>query len=88
MENVEQTNFITLTRNNVDFQLQEEHDFDWLSQLGSVFCVFDQQDSGNISFGVEKDGQKYFVKYAGARPVEFTGNPKDAIGRKRQIIHT
>ena len=52
----------------------------------SVFCVFDQQDSGNISFGVEKDEQKYFVKYAGAKPIDFTGNPKDAIERLKKAV--
>ncbi|MDA2355722.1 serine/threonine protein kinase [Bacillus cereus] len=86
MKNVQQTNLITLTLNKVDFQLQAEHNFDWLKQLGSVFCVFDQQDSGNISFGVEKDEQKYFVKYAGAKPIDFSGNPKDAIKRLKNAV--
>ncbi|GAB6453693.1 MULTISPECIES: hypothetical protein [Bacillus] len=86
MKNVQQTNLITLKLNKVDFQLQEEHNFDWLKQLGSVFCVFDQQDSGNISFGVEKDEQKYFVKYAGAKPIDFSGNPKDAIKRLKNAV--
>ncbi|WP_100010534.1 protein kinase domain-containing protein [Lentibacillus sediminis] len=75
-----------MTLDKVDFQLQERHNFNWLKQLGSVFCVFDQQDSGNISFGVEKDGQKYFVKYAGAKPVDFTGNTQDAIGRLKKSV--
>lgn len=62
---------ITITLNKVQFQLQEEQDFNWLRQLGAVFCVFDQQDSGNISFGIEKDGHRYFVKYAGASHLSF-----------------
>lgn len=86
MGNVDKTNAITLTLNKVEFQLQEAHNFDWLKQLGSVFCVFDQQDSGNISFGIEKDDQKYFVKYAGAKPIDFSGNPKDAIDRLQQAV--
>ncbi|WP_117170152.1 serine/threonine protein kinase [Paraliobacillus sediminis] len=86
MENVDKTNAITLTLNKVEFQLQEKHNFDWLKQLGSVFCVFDQQDSGNISFGIEKNDQKYFVKYAGAKPIDFSGNPKDAIDRLEQAV--
>ena len=40
--------------NQITFQLKEHHNFDWLLKLGTVFAVFDQQDSGNISFGVEK----------------------------------
>lgn len=63
------------------FQLQEPHDFEWLRSLGNVFAVFDQQDSGNICFGIEKDGKKIFVKYAGARPLEFSGDPQDAVSR-------
>jgi len=72
---------------NVEFQLQEEQKFDWLMKIGNVFCVFDQQDSGNISFGVKKDDQRYFVKYAGAKPIDFSGNPKDAIERLKKAVH-
>ncbi|WP_373605249.1 MULTISPECIES: hypothetical protein [Bacillus] len=48
---------VTIHLDNVTFQLKEYQDFDWLVSLGKVFTVFDQQDSGNISFGIEKDGQ-------------------------------
>ncbi|MBX0358479.1 serine/threonine-protein kinase [Halobacillus sp. Nhm2S1] len=75
-----------MTIDKEDFQLQEEHNFEWLKQLGTVFCVFDQQDSGNISFGVEKDGRKYFVKYAGAKPIDFSGSPVDAIERLKEAV--
>ncbi|MDU0199482.1 serine/threonine protein kinase [Paenibacillus sp. MAH-36] len=64
---------------DVIFKLQEEHDFGWLASLGRVFQVFDQQDSGNISFGVEKNAEKLFVKYAGAKAITFSGDPQDAI---------
>ena len=37
-------------------------DFSFISQYGKVFKVFDDQDSGNICFGAEKDGERYFVK--------------------------
>ena len=37
-----------------------------LEACGRIFTRFDQQDSGNISFGVEIAGQRYFVKTAGA----------------------
>lgn len=70
----------------VTFQLQEQHDFEWLRSLGKVFSVFDQQDSGNICFGVEKEGKKKFVKYAGARPMEFSGNPQDAVSRLTDAV--
>lgn len=38
----------------------------WLESAGTVFACFDQQDSGNVSFGVEVGGHRYFVKTAGA----------------------
>ncbi|WP_042473379.1 protein kinase domain-containing protein [Bacillus ndiopicus] len=72
---------ITISIDKVSFQLQQEHNFWWLKKLGDVFCVFDEQDSGNISFGVEKNNKKFFVKYAGALPMDFTGTPKDAVDR-------
>lgn len=50
------------------------------------FCVFDQQDSGNIGFGLAKNNQKFFVKYAGAKPIDYFGNPEDAIARLLKAI--
>jgi serine/threonine-protein kinase len=39
----------------------------YLSQVGAVFATFDAktQDSGNVSYGVEADGRRWFVKTAG-----------------------
>ncbi|GAF11121.1 pkinase [Bacillus sp. JCM 19046] len=68
----------------VTFELKEPHQFDWLTPMGEVFTVFDQQDSGNLSFGVERDGVKTFVKYAGAKPTEFTGKPEKAVAQLKQ----
>lgn len=88
MKNIQQENYVTITLDQVTFQLQEEHDFNWLKEIGTVFTVFDQQDSGNISFGVERDHQRFFIKYAGAKTAEFTGNPEDAIERLKEAIPT
>lgn len=71
---------------NVSFRLKEKHDFEWLQELGDVFCVFDEQDSGNISFGIEKDGMKRFVKYAGAKTLEYSGQPEDAVATLKRSI--
>jgi serine/threonine protein kinase, bacterial len=40
---------------------------DFLGRVGRVFAVFDSrtQDSGNVSFGVEAQGRRWFVKTAG-----------------------
>ena len=39
----------------------------YLPEIGTLFAVFDEQvqDSGNISYGVEIDDNRYFVKTAG-----------------------
>src|SRR5690554_4606360 len=39
----------------------------YLDSVGSVFAEFGArtQDSGNVSYGVEVDGERYFIKTAG-----------------------
>ncbi|UOQ86572.1 protein kinase domain-containing protein [Gracilibacillus salinarum] len=77
-----------ITLDKVSFDLKEIHNFDWLTAIGEVFAVFDEQDSGNICFGIEQDGVKRFVKYAGARTKEYSGLPEDAVTRLRDSIAT
>jgi serine/threonine-protein kinase len=52
----------------------------YLSQVGTIFAVFDArtQDSGNISYGIEAGGQRWFVKTAGdpADPAPFLPHPE------------
>ncbi|UPJ19064.1 serine/threonine protein kinase [Bacillus cereus] len=79
-------NSVEIQLNNVTFQLKEYHNFDWLIKLGTVFAVFDQQDSGNISFGIEKDGHKKFIKYAGAQTIAYEGTRRDAIERLKNSV--
>ncbi|BBI34230.1 serine/threonine protein kinase [Cohnella abietis] len=79
-------NSVTITLNDISFQLHKDKDFEWLKELGNVFCVFDQQDSGNISFGVQNGETKRFIKYAGAHPLAYLGDPKDAVTRLKQAI--
>jgi serine/threonine protein kinase, bacterial len=38
---------------------------DYLGSVGTIFARFDQQDSGNVSYGVAAGGARYFVKTAG-----------------------
>jgi serine/threonine protein kinase, bacterial len=37
----------------------------YLAGAGEIFARFDRQDSGNVSYGVEADGARLFVKTAG-----------------------
>ncbi|AEI43664.1 serine/threonine protein kinase [Paenibacillus mucilaginosus] len=76
---------VTHELDEVTFELQEAHDFGWLKELGQVFAVFDRQDSGNICFGVRSQGEKLFVKYAGARPVLFSGEAREAVTRLKEV---
>ncbi|HEK9098877.1 hypothetical protein KFD70_05120 [Bacillus pfraonensis] len=45
---------ITIHLDDAPFQLKEYQGFDWLVRLGRVVAVFDQRDSANIYFGIEK----------------------------------
>lgn len=65
----------------IEFRMGEPFDFGFLSKYGRVFRVFDDQDSGNICFGTEKDGERYFVKFAGARTARCPGEPIEAVER-------
>ncbi len=72
--------------NGIKFKMKEPYDFDFLSEYGKVFKVFDDQDSGNICFGTEKDGQKYFIKFAGAKTAEYNGELCDAVNRLKATV--
>ena len=51
-----------------------------------MFKVYDDRDSGNICFGTEKYGQRYFIKFAGAPTEQYNGNPADAIARLKATL--
>ena len=74
------------TIDNVTFRMKEEYDFSFLSRYGKVFRVFDDQDSGNICFGVSDGTRKLFIKFAGAKTAEYTGSPEDAAERLRSVV--
>jgi len=66
----------------VSFRLAAPFDFGFLHRYGTVFKVFDDQDSGNICFGVKaSDRRRYFVKYAGASPIQYRGTRDSSPGR-------
>ena len=50
----------------IHFELKEAFNFSFLRSYGRVFKVFDDQDSGNICFGMEREGERFFIKFAGA----------------------
>ena len=72
--------------NGIKFKMAKEFDFGFLVKYGRVFKVFDDQDSGNICFGIDGEDQKLFVKFAGAPTAEYTGTPADAIERLKSTL--
>lgn len=72
---------------DVSFELKDSSfNFDFLQDYGKVFTVFDKNDSGNISFGVENNKNRYFIKVAGTKTVNKHENQKteDTI---KNLIH-
>ena len=77
----------TQTIDGITFKMQEEYDFGFLSGYGRVFKVFEEQDSGNICFGVKGENGKLFIKFAGAKTAEYDGRPEDAVQRLKAAVH-
>ena len=74
---------------NVDglfFRMRAPTDMSFLRRFGRVFKVFDDQDSGNICFGVTDGGRRYFVKLAGLQTAEYEGTPQDAVERLKAAV--
>ncbi len=80
------TGFVTIVLDGVPVRLREAHDFGFLSDLGRVFRVFDEQDSGHVCFGVETPTEKLFVKYAGAKTIAGNYQPPDAIRLLKEAL--
>lgn len=70
---------VTQSIDNISFQLNESCDFSFLSKYGKVFCVFDKNDSGNISFGMKNGNLKYFIKVAGVKTAESGRDTQEAV---------
>ena len=55
-------------------------DFSFLGRYGRPFCVFDEQTSGNISFGMQSEQYgKLLVKFAGAQSINSHYAPEAAV---------
>ena len=53
--------------------------------LSRVFVVFSEQDSGCVSYGIEQDGRRLFVKTASARSAR--SSLRSVIGFHRVVSH-
>lgn len=71
---------------DVPYKLKEPFDMSFIKRYGRVFKVYDDQDSGNICFGVQNGENRYFVKFAGAPTVQYAGTPGNAIARLKASV--
>lgn len=70
----------------VRFRLAAAEDLSFLNRYGRVFRVFDDHDSGNISFGIDAGDHKLFIKLAGARAMESAVTPHEAAANLRSSV--
>ncbi|MBI2850123.1 MAG: serine/threonine protein kinase [Chloroflexi bacterium] len=72
--------------NGIFYRMKAPSDLSFLHKYGAVFKIFDDQDSGNICFGVQNGPARYFIKYAGAETAEYNGTTKDAVERLKATV--
>jgi aminoglycoside phosphotransferase (APT) family kinase protein len=72
--------------NDIPYKLKAPFDFSFIEQYGEVFKIYDDQDSGNICFGVQNGEKRYFIKFAGAPTEQYSGKPEDAIARLKSTV--
>ena len=70
----------------VSFRMKEAFDFSFLRKYGRVFKVFDDQDSGNICFGIQGNKDRYFIKFAGAPTARGCVSPETAITNLKATV--
>jgi serine/threonine-protein kinase len=77
---------INQTVDGINFKMQAYFDFSFLEKYGKVFKVFDDQNSGNICFGLVNGNNKFFVKFAGAPTLEYKGKTENAVLRLKSTV--
>ena len=70
----------------VPYQLKKPFDFAFLSKYGKVFKIFDNQDSGNICFGITNGKSRYFIKFAGAPTSRACVSADEAIANLKRTV--
>ncbi|MDR1263108.1 MAG: hypothetical protein LBK46_06425, partial [Oscillospiraceae bacterium] len=71
----------------VPLKLKKSFDLDFIHRYGKVFKVFDDQDSGNLCFGVQAyDGKRYFVKFAGAPTERGGASAEEAVANLKRAV--
>ena len=61
-------------------EMKKTFDFSFLKNYGKVFKLY-QQQTGCFCFGISNGQKKYFIKFAGAQPINSPGPVSDDIAR-------
>lgn len=77
---------IMQTIDGISFPMEELCDLSFLSSWGRVFQVFSQNDSGNVSFGVQGEHGRFFIKAAGAKTIHACVSPEQAVETLRAAV--
>jgi aminoglycoside phosphotransferase (APT) family kinase protein len=72
--------------NQMPYKLKSPFDFSFIEKYGEVFKIYDDQDSGNICFGVKSGDERYFIKFAGAPTARYGGKPEDAVAGLKSAV--
>ncbi|MDR1820960.1 MAG: hypothetical protein LBQ91_00840 [Oscillospiraceae bacterium] len=77
---------MTYQIDGISYILKQACDLSFLCRYGKTFTVFDQNDSGNISFGVAGKKGKYFIKIAGADTTNSCVTGAEAAANLKKAI--
>lgn len=78
--------FYIQTIDNVPYKLKAPFNMSFISQYGRVFKVFDDQDSGNLCFGIQNGDNRYFIKFTGAPTEQYPRMLEDAVTRLKATV--
>ncbi|WP_318246436.1 phosphotransferase [Rossellomorea aquimaris] len=70
----------------IPYKLKSPYDLSFIEEYGEVFKVYDDQDSGNICFGVQNGEHKMFIKFAGAPTARYAGQPEEAVAELKAAV--
>lgn len=75
---------IELLVGGLSVRLKEFHDLSFVERYGRVFSVFDTHNCGMLGFGlVTPQGQRLYLKYAGAPTINYPSDPALAVRKLR-----
>lgn len=71
---------------DIEFRLQESHDFTWLKRYGTAFWAVDETGSGCVCIGMQKADKRFFCKIAGVNTLEADVSPEESVQILKQAV--